>query len=374
LNKFYDDYYCKQVELLISQLRKIYFHPERYPYPEQLEIHRYFLKNQFSKVSFREMILSKNIEFRYKWRALTIILGLYHLAKLFHKTNGKKYEVHSFPELSRQEILNFYSNLTTEATIDEEKKLVLNFLKERPDLLSIEIIFPHIFVDKYKDFKPSIFKDKSGLYYVEHFDKKMFFPRGMKSKSILECYNRLCLEQDIDSPHCYTNESFNVAEGDVCLDIGCAEGNFSLTHIEKIKKLYLFEVDPNWNEALNMTFAPWKSKVQIINKFISDKNDDRNISLDTFIKENNIDVTFIKIDAEGAEESILKGSTQLLKKNNLKIAACTYHCSGDARLFFDIFSKAGFKCNFSNGYMVCSYDGEFLPPYLRRGLIRATKD
>lgn len=44
-------------------------------------------------------------------------------------------------------------------------------------------------------------------------------------------------------------------------DIGSAEGNFSLSNIENVKKVYLFESDKEWIEALEATFRPWRDKV-----------------------------------------------------------------------------------------------------------------
>lgn len=39
----------------------------------------------------------------------------------------------------------------------------------------------------------------------------------------------------------YLDEDFQVEEGDVVLDVGVAEGNFSMEIIERASKIYLFE-------------------------------------------------------------------------------------------------------------------------------------
>jgi len=186
-------------------------------------------------------------------------------------------------------------------------------------------------------------------------------------------YSLLMLEQDANSPHRYITNNFKVNDGDVVVDIGSAEGNFSLSNIEKIKKLYLVEADPGWNEALNATFAPWKDKVVILNKYASDKDDEQNISLDGLLQHEE-KVNFIKIDVEGAEQQVLAGATVVVNKNkDLKVALCTYHRQDDAETFARLLTEKRFTIEFSNGYMIFinSDRSQFKPPYLRKGLIRA---
>ena len=72
---------------------------------------------------------------------------------------------------------------------------------------------------------------------------------------------------------CYLSDNFTVQQDDVLLDVGSAEGIFALTHIEKLKHVVLFERNAQWVEALEATFAPWKEKVTIIRKYVSDCDD-----------------------------------------------------------------------------------------------------
>ncbi|MDR1820044.1 MAG: hypothetical protein LBR15_07360, partial [Methanobrevibacter sp.] len=60
-------------------------------------------------------------------------------------------------------------------------------------------------------------------------------------------------------------------------------------------------------------------------------------------------------------------------QEDLKIAICTYHNQDDGEKINKILNDIGFECEFSNGYMIFTYFGEFNPPYLRKGLIRAKK-
>ncbi len=77
-------------------------------------------------------------------------------------------------------------------------------------------------------------------------------------------------------------EISNVKDNDILSDIGAAEGNFSLSVIDKVQHVYLFETDNDWIEALEKTFEPWKEKVSIIHKFVGNKDTDTCITLDSF--------------------------------------------------------------------------------------------
>ncbi|MCC9138228.1 FkbM family methyltransferase [Pontibacter silvestris] len=181
------------------------------------------------------------------------------------------------------------------------------------------------------------------------------------------------MEQDKASPHKYLTDQFKVEKGEVVVDAGAAEGIFSLSVIEQVRKIYLFETDEEWIEALEATFAPWKEKVEIINKYVSNNNDHHNLSLDAFFKDKE-SVNFIKADVEGAEADLLEGSKELLSKDsNLKVAITTYHKQNDETHLAKVLHSSGFKTENSTGFMLYIYDKDIKPPYFRRGLIRAYK-
>jgi hypothetical protein len=210
------------------------------------------------------------------------------------------------------------------------------------------------------------------MKYVLHDSKRLFFCRNWSDSKIKIYFNGLLVEQDIHSPHRYEFADFSVLQNDIVADIGAAEGIFALSIIEKASKIYLFECDNSWIDALQKTFAPWKEKVVIINKYISDNNENNCTTLDTFL--NGKEVNFIKADIEGSELSLLMGSTTTLTtKNNLRIVLCTYHKQNDAQELKEALTRYGFFTEYSNGYMIPHWDTELAPPYLRRGVIRATK-
>jgi hypothetical protein len=69
---------------------------------------------------------------------------------------------------------------------------------------------------------PVYFDKNCQMSYVFHENKRMYFPKGWESTQIREYYNRLLMEQDKDSPHCYETDSFYVQDGDSVADVGAA--------------------------------------------------------------------------------------------------------------------------------------------------------
>jgi hypothetical protein len=206
--------------------------------------------------------------------------------------------------------------------------------------------------------------------------KKLYYKKGSLKKA-KRYFKAISIEQDKRSPHCYLSESFKINQNDNVVDVGAAEGNFSLSIIEKAKQVILFEPDKNWVKALEATFSPWKEKVTIINKFVSNISDKRKgiVCLDDFFKENKT-LNFIKADVEGSEIKLLQGSRVILEGNSdLKIAICTYHNQDDAEQIESILNTHKFNCDYSPGYMLYYYGRSNVvkEPYLRKAILRATK-
>ncbi len=266
----------------------------------------------------------------------------------------------------RKNILNYYRDVP----ISDEIKMVINFLKKNPLKL-----FPYSFPEKYNSSLIKVYDDKEkNLRYVFHEGKRMYFKRSWQINDIRENYTNLLIEQDKNSPHRYLTGNFTVGKNEVVADIGAAEGIFSLSVIEHVKKIYLFETDSEWIEALQATFMPWNDKIEIINKFVSDKNDIGNITLDKFATGINVLFDFIKIDVDGAELRLLAGCRKILSSTHkIKIAICTYHKAGDEISFRNVLKDYGFSICPSSGYMIFYHDPYLSAPFLRRGLLRASK-
>lgn len=265
-------------------------------------------------------------------------------------------------------ILSYYDK-QDDGKIDTETQEVLDYLKSNDVSL-----FPYDFTEKYKPEEVAVFLDeKNGLKYTLLDGKKLYFKRGCDTDRIKQIFSDLLLAQDEKSPHCYRDTGFEVVDGDIVADIGAAEGDFSLSIIENVKKLYLFESDPELIEALRATFAPWKEKVEIVCKYVSDEVLDNSETLDNFFKDREAP-GYLKIDVEGAEYKVLSGAKSLLNNNlSKRVVIAAYHRHNDENLLRNILNEAGFETKYSNGYMLSIWDDLLKAPYLRRGLIRAKK-
>ena len=268
----------------------------------------------------------------------------------------------------RSDILKFYNN--SSVPLSDELHAVVNYIQENP--ISI---FPYHFQNDYRKEDVEVLKDPvKGLRYVLLDGKRLYFKRRWSERRIRHSFNELKKEQDPQSPHRYLSDNFFIAEDEVLADIGVAEGNFALGAVEKAKSLYLFETDKEWIEALNATFEPWKEKVHIINKFVGNKNRGNQTTLDDFFNQGE-NITFLKIDVDGAEAKLLKGCERILSQSTpLKIALCTYHRKNDERDFTKLLEEKKFLVTHSDGYMLFIIDKKLKAPFFRRGLLRATKE
>ena len=207
-----------------------------------------------------------------------------------------------------------------------------------------------------------------------HCGKRMYMSPQMNTKEeVLKYYCGICMEQDRQSPHVYMDEQFGVEEGDVVVDVGVAEGNFSLQVIDKVSKIYMIESDKDWIKALECTFGEYKDKVVMINKFVSDYTFGSIDSLDNMINEK---VNFIKMDIEGCECEALLGARQLIKKSDkLRCAICVYHRDNDEMYINEIARMLEMKGSLVKGYMwyPVGQKQKYISPILRRGVIRYEK-
>jgi len=267
----------------------------------------------------------------------------------------------------RANVLDYYGKLTQPHSEEIEK--VLDYLRNRKVAM-----FPYYFQDQYIKEKIEVFDDKElGLRYVMLDGKRLYFKRRWSKKRIRLSFNELTKEQDMQSPHRYETDNFKVETGDVFVDIGAAEGNYALSVVEKASRIILFESDKEWLEPLGATFAPWKEKVIIVNKFAGDVSNAKSVTLDDYFKADE-KVAFLKIDVEGAESRLLDGCKRILREQHpLKVAICTYHKADDERELNEILMKYGFETSHSDGFMLVYTDRKLKAPYLRRGLIRAIK-
>jgi len=220
---------------------------------------------------------------------------------------------------------------------------------------------------EYKRFPVTVYRDEEEkLPYVLYKDKRMYFPGRLSEREIVEIYRVLLMEQSSGSAHLYINDPEEL-RGKTLLDIGTAEGIFSLGVIEEVNHAYLFECDEKWIEALQATFRPWAEKVEIVRKYVSDTNDDEFVSIDSFLKGKELENIYIKMDIEGMERSALEGAKELLTKGrNISMAICTYHHPDDAETIPSFLSSYGFAYEFTPGYL-------FIEKEMRKGVCKTVK-
>jgi hypothetical protein len=217
-----------------------------------------------------------------------------------------------------------------------------------------------------------------GLKYVLHrADKKLFFPKYFSAehayKNFIEVEGILGSSSLLKSPHSYQDESFKVEEGDVILDVGCAEALFALDNIEKASRVFLFECNKDWYWPLKRTFAPYGDKVVYIPKLVTDKTDAKHTTLTDAI--NGVvsanDKLFVKMDIEGFERNVIESNEDFFRRYKVKLSCCTYHRQDDAKVIEKLLRNMGYLTRFSDGYMLPYHLNGIHYPYFRHGVIYA---
>lgn len=254
-------------------------------------------------------------------------------------------------------------------TYDTEIKSFLHIMEQQKE----PCVYAYNPVKKDK-IREAFYDVKKHLYYILFEGKRLYLARNFRF-TVLNGKKYICdlwQEQDLNSPHLYEADGITVEEGDILVDAGVCEGNFSLHNIDKVRKLYLIECNPDWMEALRATFEPYKDKVVFCNKFLSDHDTDLAITLNSLVRE---PVNFIKMDIEGEEINALKGSDRVFADSgNIKCSVCAYHRHGDEKKIETILQEYGLKTVTSKGYMLFLYDDEIWKnPELRRGIVRGRK-
>lgn len=237
-------------------------------------------------------------------------------------------------------------------------------------------IFNYDFVGEYDDYPCDIIMDEEEQYpYIEYNGNRVYYPKDWEEKKIKDWHRSIVYEQDKKSPHCYecTDQSWCVQEGDVVIDAGAGEGNFTLSIIEKASKVYIVEADEIWQKPLELTFRKWKDKVVFVNQYLSGKESEAEVTVDALGKKD--DINFIKMDIEGFEIPALSGAKEVLQKGNVRCALCTYHRKSDEENIKNILESYGFETECSRGYMYIHDDiNVVLDAELRRGIIYGKKE
>ena len=261
---------------------------------------------------------------------------------------------------------------------DEDLRLALDYLRQTGDFCMI----PYARKGNPAKVLCGINKD-SRMPFVVHEGKKLYFPSSWSMQRVKYAYSDYIDSESLTgkglkecSPHQYQSDGFKVEEGDVLVDVGCAEALFALDVIDKVSKVYLIENDKQWFKPLALTFAPWKDKVVILHKTLSDHDSDDSVSLESIVSKEAGKPVFVKMDIEGGELPALQGAERFLKTTDqrLKLAVCVYHRVNDAESIEKLLKDCGFSISFSSGYVLTSFLDDSLLPTLRKGVIRAKKN
>jgi FkbM family methyltransferase len=151
----------------------------------------------------------------------------------------------------------------------------------------------------------------------------------------------------------FTNNFFHYGNEEVLIDCGAFIGDTIDSFMSKVPnyaKIYSFEPDPNQFEILKSKHGD-NPKIQLIHAGVSDKEAtlffdaqgagssrlDQGGGLNRIpVKVQSIDelsikenVTFSKMDVEGAEWDTLHGAKQIILRDKPKLAICIYHSDED---------------------------------------------
>lgn len=235
-------------------------------------------------------------------------------------------------------------------------------------------LLSYYFMDEYENISVEIcFDINTQMFYVPYKGRNMFFPRSWDEEKVEKYYRSVIAEQDRRSPHCYMYNGYEVNKGDVVVDVGAAEGIFTLDVIDVADKVYLIEADLEWIEALQQTFINDQDKVKIIYGFADCVAEAERLTLDSLF--DNEEVHYIKMDIEGYEKQALSGAKNVLNNcKNIKCAVCSYHCKEDEVWIRDYLQKYGFATDVSEGFICPDWTVEaYLEAELRRGIVFGKK-
>jgi hypothetical protein len=273
---------------------------------------------------------------------------------------------------NRRKIFSYFRE-----TCDPEVKEVLKYMKRHFSLS----MWNYPFDQRYAADDFSVYRDQTrGAFYVIHEtrdgqSRKLYFKRSLDSETkVREYYRGIILEQDPDSPHRYEFDTLK-ADGKVIVDCGVAEGNFAIEFVEKAKHIYLLEPDPEWIEAINLTFAPWMDKITIISKFVGDKDDEESTTLDMVLRDCKEKIAYVKMDIEGYEAAAIKGMKHLKAKweaewESPEMFICVYHYWNEENDVRALFEPDIYRVDNTHGYALPLFENELKKPYFRRAMLR----
>lgn len=245
---------------------------------------------------------------------------------------------------------------------DNEKLEVIEYLKKNP----LQAI-PYSFTDNYTIEDIVVLEDDDGYKYFVYDGKRIYGKKKWNTIDFQKYFRMIFIEQDKESPHCYFSRQENLPQADdIVADIGAAEGWFALQVVDRVKKVYCFEADPDWVEPLKRTIAPYKEKIELVESFVGGVSS-KTISLDDFF--DGKEITYIKADIEGFEKEMLENAPYTFTNKVNKAQLVMYHNQEDEQTLSEIMSSYGYKGYTNKGYILLYFSPGFKAPFVRRGVI-----
>ena len=324
------------------------------------------IRNKFEKVF---IYLDQRLIYKHNLKASRYILK----QKIYgYQGEGYHYRNDNFLERIKEEYIRSGIISDHMPVRDQEMEQAIEYMKKN----GTDVYCGSLDGIRMYDMESVGYDEVNMLYYGIYEGKRLYFDHSITTgEGALNALNGLAAEQSEHSPHRYLTEDFMVDSDDVVFDVGCADGNFALSVVDRVKEIYLFEVEETWMKPLELTFAPYRDKVHIIKKCVTKSSDAAAVSIDDFCEENHIEtIGLVKMDVEGYEKDVLSGAKKMLTNNKIKrLAVCTYHKPDDEQTLGAMLPN--YHKVMSEGYMLGALIQDIWnvkPPYFTKGLMRAT--
>jgi len=289
----------------------------------------------------------------------------YILTKIYNRTFLpllRKKQIKQLPDLIGQ--------LQKIQWAENDLQEILEVVRQEP-----KSIIPYKFVEKYKHMPIEVFDDsEKRLPFALVNQHKVYFPPVFYHKEIRYRVRQSLWEQADESPHRYFHQKGTSFTGKYAVVIGASDCLFAIRILPHFEKVFLFEADKKWQVPMKETLSNFEDKVEIIPKWVGDKNEGNGITLDKYFKGSYDIVDYIQADIEGTEMKMLWGAEELIKTSpRLKLSICCYHNAYDEAEIGDFLRSRGFAVRPSKGYMLLFMQYPMKFPYLRRGVLYASK-
>ena len=287
------------------------------------------------------------------------------LTKVYNRTLLpllRKKQIEQLPEL--------ISRLQKVRRDEDEFQEILEVVRQEP-----RSIIPYKFIEKYKRMPIEVFDDsEEGLSYAMVNQQKVYFPSVFDHEEIRYRVRQSLWEQADESPHRYFHQKNTPFAGKYAVVIGASDCLFAMRILPHFEKVFFFEADKKWHRPMKETLSSFEDKVEIISKWVGDKDEKNCITLDKFFEGNYERVDYIQADIEGAEMKMLWGAEELVETSpRLKLSICCYHNAHDEAEIGDFLRARGFAVRPSKGYMLLFMQYPLKYPYVRRGVLYASK-